>query len=380
MAAGAALGLLAPEWGKSLAVVAAIFLRLIRSLVGPLLVGVLVSALAGSGGLRKIGRLGVRAVIYFEIATTLALAIGWGLTMLMQPGHGVAMVVHEAAPAESTSAMKLVEQSTPQSIMEALARNDVLPIVIFCLLFGIAAATAAGSSSVVAWCDSLAAVMFQYTRYVMYAAPLGVFAAMAATLGENGVKVLVGLGRFGAAAWIAQGLYVAVVLVPALVLARAPLGRFWAAAREPFLVAFATTSSAAALPQAIEHMERYGVARRVIGLVMPLGLSFNAAGSTIHLAMATLFVAQAAGISLPVWKQLLILGTLKLTSKGVAGIPRANFVILTALFTQFGLPLEGLALLLGVDAAIDPIRTSVNILGHCVAPVVIERWDPGDAT
>ncbi len=375
MAAGIAVGIWAPEFARQLAPLASIFLRLIRSIIAPLLVGVLVVSMAGTGGLREMGRIGLKCVVYFEAVTTVALLLGWAAIAWLQPGTGMALGSEKAAPLVPPNFQSIVENLVPSSLMDALSRGDVLQIVIFCLLFGAAAAAVRQrATKVIAFCDALRSVAFQYTSYVMYAAPVGVFAAMAATIGENGLGVLSSLGKFVAVAWAAQLVY-ALFLAGLLRLTRAPFPGFWHAIQEPMLVAFGTTSSAAALPPALRNLERYGVPRAVLGIAMPLGLSFNLGGSTVHLAMAAFFVAQAAQIPLSVTQQLMILLTLKLTSKGVAGVPRANFVVLTALFASFGLPLEGLAMLLGVDALVDPVRTSINVLSNSVAPVVIAKWE-----
>jgi proton glutamate symport protein len=228
---------------------------------------------------------------------------------------------------------------------------------------------------VVDFADSLAEIAFRYTDYVMYLAPAAVFAAAANTVAGRGSRALEGLAAFVAAAWFAQALFLALALVGALALFGVPLRRFARFARDPFLIGFATTSSAAALPRTLENMERFGVPKRILGVVAPLSLSLNLNGSTIHLAMASLFVAQAAGMDLSFEQQIVILATLKLTSKGVAGVPRANFVILAALFESQGLPLEGLAVLLGIDALIDPVRTSVNVMSHCTGPALVARWE-----
>ena len=228
---------------------------------------------------------------------------------------------------------------------------------------------------VVRFAEALAEVAFRYTDYVMWLAPVAVFSAAANAVAAGGSGTLEGLAGFAVAAWIAQGLFLGVVLLGGLVASGVPLRRFASCAREPFLIGFATTSSAAALPQTLENLQRFGVPRRILGVVAPLSLSLNLNGSTIHLAMATVFVSQAAGIELSFEQQIAMLLTLKLTSKGVAGVPRANFVILAALFEGHGLPMEGLAVLLGIDALIDPIRTSVNVVSHCAAPALVARWE-----
>lgn len=372
LAAGTVFGWAAPAWAEPLGLVSDIFLRMIRSVIAPLLAGVLVSSMARAGDLRGLGWLGLRAVIYFQVTTTAALLLGAGIVVWGQPGAGVGLAAGSGAT-QPVALGSLFEQAFPASIIDAMARGDVVQMLIFLLLMG-AAANACGprAEPVVRFCESLAAVAFRYTHLVMYAAPLAVFAAMSSTMARGGFKALAGLGRFVVLAYVAQSAFAVVVLGGSLLWAQAPWRKFFAAAREPFLVAFATTSSAAALPQALENLETYGVSRRVLGFVLPLSLSLNLCGSTIHLAMATYFVAQAAGIQLTWERQAAILLTLMVTCKGVAGIPRANFIILTALFASFGLPAEGLALLLGVDAVIDMIRTGVNILCHLVAPVVLD--------
>jgi len=375
--AGGLFGYLAPAWGQSLQIVSDVFLRLIQSIIAPVLFGVLVRSIGRAGGMRDLGRLGWKSLVCFEVATTVALLLGWLTVAIARPGAGLTLDT-DAVPIEAAaySGAEVVKGAVPTSIIDAMARGDVLQIVVFCFLFGAACLSLGDRAKpVVDFADALAEVAFRYTDYVMHTAPFAVFAAMANTVAAGGSGALEGLARFVAAAWFAQVFFLATVIVGALVLFRVPLARFAQYAREPFVIAFATTSSAAALPQTLENMERFGVPKKILGVVAPLSLSLNLNGSTIHLAMASLFVAQAAGIDLSFEQQLLILATLKLTSKGVAGIPRANFVILTALFQSFGLPLEGLALLLGVDALIDPVRTSVNVLSHCAAPALVARWE-----
>jgi proton glutamate symport protein len=350
--AGVALGFAAPDFAQQLTPISDIFLRLIRAIIAPLLFGVLVRAVAGAGEVRNLGRIGLKAVAVFVVFTTIALLLGWFTAALLRPGEGVALPRDAAAPAVApTSFLAVLINIFPTSIIDAMARGDVLQIVVFSLLFGLAALLlGAKAQPFLGTIDSLTEIAFRFTRLVMLLSPAAIFAAMAAAIGGGGLNALAGL-------------------------ARVPLGRFIAHGREPFLVAFATTSSAAALPATLENMERFGVPRPILGVVAPLSLSLNLTGSTIHLALATLFVAQAAGITLTFEQQLMILLTLKLTSKGVAGIPRGNFVVLAALFPSFGLPMEGLALLLGIDALIDPVRTSVNVVGHCAAPAIVARWE-----
>jgi proton glutamate symport protein len=270
----------------------------------------------------------------------------------------------------------LLEHIFPTSIIDAMASNDALQIVVFAFFFGAAcSAIGAKAEPVVRFCASLAEVMFRYTGYVMYLAPIGVGAALAATVGARGVAVLFGLGKLVATLYGALVVFVVVVLGGVIVAARIPLGRFFRAVRQPFLIAFSTASSEAALPLALENMERFGVPKHIVGFVIPLGYSFNLDGSTLYLSIASVFVAQAAGVHLSLGQQLVMMLTLMLTSKGLAGVPRAALVILAATLTTFHLPLEGMAVLLGVDAILDMARTSINVLGNCLASAVVARWE-----
>ena len=377
MAAGVLFGVFAPQWAERVEFLGALFLRLIRSIIAPVLVGVLIRAIAGAGSLSALGRVGWKSAVCFETATTAALLLGWFTVLVVRPGESLTIEASASIAAfESNGLAGVLESAVPTSIVDALARGDVLQIVVFCFLFGIACLSVGKQAQpVVQFADSLAEIAFRYTDYVMLLAPLAVFAAAANAVADGGAGALQGLAAFAVSAWFAQGIFLTVVVVGGLLACGVPLRRFAHYAREPFLIGFATTSSAAALPQTLENLQRFGVPRRILGVAAPLSLSLNLNGSTIHLAMAALFVAQAAGIRLSFEQQVAILLTLKLTSKGVAGVPRANFVILAAVFESHGLPMEGLAVLLGVDALIDPIRTSVNVAGHCAAPAVVARWE-----
>lgn len=377
MAGGLLLGWLAPEAAGRFEILSTLFLRLIRSIIAPVLVGVLIRAVAGAGSMGALGRLGWKSVICFETATTIALLLGWFAVTVARPGDGMALQSATGlARPEPAGLAEVLESAVPTSIVDALARGDMLQIVVFCFLFGIACLSVGRKARpVVEFADALAEVAFRYTGYVMWLAPAAVFAAAANAVAGGGSDALEGLIAFAGSAWLAQGLFLLLVLLGGLVACGVSLRAFIQYAREPFLIGFATTSSAAALPQTLENLHRFGVPRRVLGVVAPLSLSLNLNGSTIHLAMATVFIAQASGIELSLEQQVVMLLTLKLTSKGVAGVPRANFVILAALFEGHGLPMEGLAVLLGIDALIDPIRTSVNVVSHCAAPAVVARWE-----
>ena len=387
MAGGVALGIFMPSFATRLSPVSNIFLRLIRSIIAPLLFGTLVSGIAGAGDLRRMGRVGIKALVYFEVVTTLALFIGLGAVNLVRPGVGVPISVtttEAAIPQNQTGLAALIEHIVPASMIDAMARNDVLQVVMFSFLFGAACvAVGAKAAPVISFCTALADIMFHYTRYVMYLAPLGVGAALAVTVGSKGAGVLFGLGKLIATMYAAQALFVVAVLGAVVALVRIPAAQFYRAVREPFVIAFSTSSSEAALPLALENMERFGVPKHIVGFVLPTGYSFNLDGTTLYLSLASVFVAQAAGVHLSFGEQLLMMLTLMLTSKGVAGVPRAALVILAGTLTTFRLPAEGVSILLGVDAVLDMARTSVNVLGNCLASAVVARWEgyfPGKVT
>jgi len=379
MAAGIALGVLAPDAARQLGPISNIFLRLIKSIIAPLIFGTLVYGIAGAGDIRQMGRIGVKAIVYFEIVTTLALVIGLAAVNLTRPGAGMSLEatsVDAAVPQAQPSLSAILEHVFPSSIIDAMARGDVLQIVVFSFLFGIAcAAIGAKAAPVVAFAESLAEVMFRYTKYVMYLAPVGVGAAMAVTVGSKGFAVLFGLGKLILTMYVAQAIFVVFVLGTVIAIAGIPLGRFARAAREPFLIAFSTSSSEAALPRALENMERFGVPKHIVSFVLPTGYSFNLDGTTLYLSLASVFVAQAAGVDLSIGQQVIMMLTLMLTSKGVAGVPRAALVILAGTLATFNLPMEGAAVLLGIDALMDMARTSVNVLGNCLAAAVVARWE-----
>jgi proton glutamate symport protein len=379
MAAGIVIGIAAPSVASGLAPVSNIFLRLIRSIIAPLIFGTLVYGIAGSGDLKRMGRIGLKAIVYFEVVTTVALFLGLAAVNLVRPGAGLklAPTASEAAvPQAPPTVGSVIEHVFPSSIIDAMARGDVLQIVVFAFLFGAAcAAIGAKAKPVVAFCESLAEVMFRYTNYVMYLAPLGVGAALAVTVASKGAGVLFGLGKLILTMYAAQIIFVVVVLGSVAMLFRIPVAAFYRAAREPFLIAFSTSSSEAALPRALENMEQFGVPRHIVAFVLPTGYSFNLDGSTLYLSLALVFVAQAAGVELTLSQQLLMMLTLMLTSKGLAGVPRSALVVLAVTLSSFHLPMEGVAVLLGIDAVLDMARTSVNVLGNCLASAVVARWE-----
>jgi proton glutamate symport protein len=378
MAGGVLAGLLAPGFAGHLAPLSSVFLRLVRSIVAPLLFGTLVSGIFGLGGLKAMGRVALKSIIYFEIVTTLALLAGLAAGNLVRPGEGVALVTsagQTAALAPPPSAASFLEHVFPTSVIDAMARGEVLQVVVFSLLFGAACAAAgAKAKPVVDFAGSLAEVMFKFTGYVMWLAPAGVFAAAAVTISGGGPEVLLRLGTLVLTTYAALAAFTVLVLGAVILIARISVPRLWMAVRDPVIIAFSTASSEVALPRALENMERYGVPKHIVSFVIPMGCSFNLAGSTLYLPLASLFVAQAAGVELTIAQQILMLLTLMLTSKGVAGVPRASLVILAGTLAQFGLPLEGVAVILGVDALMDMARTAVNVFGNCLAAAVIAKF------
>jgi len=381
LAGGIAFGALFPSAATHLGILGTIFLRLIKSIIAPLLFGTLVSGIAGAGSMKTMGRIGGKAVLYFEIVTTIALFVGLGAVNFVQPGAGIQIKSGASAGVVQSSGglETILEHTFPASVVDAMAKGEVLQLVVFAFLFGAAcAAVGAKARPVVALCESLSEVMFRYTGYVMYLAPLGVFGAMAATIGDKGMGVLSSLGKLVSTLYGAEVLFVVVVLGTVIVLMRIPLRRFIHAVRGPFLIAFSTASSEAALPEALEKMEGFGVPKHIVAFVLPAGYSFNLDGSTLYLALASMFIAQAAGRHIPFTTQLVMMLTLMLTSKGVAGVPRASLVILAGTLATFNLPVEGIAVILGVDTLMDMARTSVNLVGNCLATAVVARWEGTD--
>lgn len=367
----------------SLKVLSTIFLRMIKLLIVPLIFSTLVVGIAGHGDdMKRVGKLALRSIIYFEIVTTLALAIGLAAVNLIRPGEGVnitgasANLGNELAQKHVTL-IGVIEHVVPQSFFEAAANNEVLQIVFFSVLFGVALARTSKEKklTMLAFCESLSEIMFKLTDLVMKFAPFGIGAAIAVTVGTSGLGVLRHLGILILTLYAALIVFILLVLIPVALIARVPLGKFWRAVKEPWLIAFSTASSEAALPRAFEAMEEFGVPRRIVAFVLPTGYSFNLDGSTLYLAVASVFVAQAANIPMTLGQQLGMMVTLMLTSKGVAAVPRASLVILSGALSQFGLPLEGVAVILGVDAVMDMARTSINLVGNCLATAVMDRWE-----
>ncbi len=382
MLAGVELGVDAPRLATELRVLSDIFLRLIKTIVAPLIFATLVTGIAGHGDLKAVGRIGVKSLVYFEVVTTAALGVGLLAINVTQAGVGMRMPAAAVAGAAAPAAGPMHWQEFllhvfPENIAKSVADGQMLQVAVFAVLFGVALATLPEGKRrpMLAVIEGLGEVMFRLTNLVMLYAPVGVGAAMAYTVGQMGVGVLVHLGKLLGTLYLALGLFGLGVMLPAALLFRVPVRRFLRAIAEPAGIAFATSTSEAALPRAMEAMEALGVPRRVVSFVIPAGYSFNLDGSTLYLAVASIFVAQVAGMHMGWGQQLLMMGTLVLTSKGVAGVPRATLVVLLGTAATFHLPTEPIFVLLGVDALMDMARTTVNVVGNCLASVVVAQWE-----
>ena len=375
-------GVHTPGFAEQIKPLADTFLRMIKMIIAPLLFATLVVGIAGTGDLKAMGRIGLKAIIYFEIATTIALFLGLWLVNTFQPGVGVDV------PVMSTDSLKGVQSIQahtgwdmlvsliPTSVVDAMARGDILQVVVFSIFFGIAlAAVGEKGRAVTEVLEGVAQVMFKFTAYVMKFAPIGVMAAISATVGKMGLGILVTLGKLVILMYAGLLIFALVVIGGVAYLIRVPFFTFLRAIKEPFLIAFSTASSEAALPKALEVMEKFGCPKNIVGLVLPTGYSFNLDGTTLYLSLASIFVAQLFGVEMTFGQQMIMMLTLMVTSKGVAGVPRAALVVLTATLVQFKLPLEGAAILLAIDQILDMGRTSVNVMGNCLATAVVARWE-----
>jgi Na+/H+-dicarboxylate symporter len=382
MAVGILIGWLAPETAAKLKPLSAVFLRLIKSVVVPIIFGTLVIGIAGHGDdLKRLGRLFIKAMAYFWAMTAIALVVGLVAVHLTRPGVGVILPApdpHAAiAKAAPTTFAGFLEHLVPSSFFEAAVHNEVLQVAFWATLFGIALSQVQGrpKEAMLGFCEGLTQTMFRFVAIIMKFAPIGVGAAMAVTVSHSGPGVLRNLGMLVGTLYGALIVFTLVGFLPVALLSRVPLRRFVRAVKDPAIIAFTTTSSDAALPVAMERMIELGVPRSIVAFVVPTGYSFNLDGSTLYLGVASIFVAQAAGIYLSLGTQLAMMLTLLVASKGVAGVPRGSLVVLSGVLSGYGLPAEGVAVLLGVDELMDMARTTVNVVGNCLATVVIGRWE-----
>jgi proton glutamate symport protein len=382
MVAGILFGWLAPGAAVELKPLSTMFLRMIKSVVVPIIFGTLVIGIAGHGDdLKRIGRLAVKSIGYFWLMTAVALAIGLLAVNITRPGVGVILPPPDPnapiPPPAPTTFSGFLEHIVPRSFFEAATNNEILQVVFWATLFAIALTQVRGKpkEAMLGFCEGLMEVMFKFVGIVMKFAPIGISAAMAVTVSHSGIQVLRNLGMLVGTLYGALVVFALVALLPAALIARIPLRRFIQAVKDPAIIAFTTTSSDAALPLAMQRMTEFGVPRRIVAFVMPTGYSFNLDGSTLYLGVASIFVAQAAGVHLTVGQQLVMMLTLLITSKGIAAVPRASLVVLSGTLTAFGLPLEGVAVILGVDELMDMARTMVNLVGNCLATAVMARWE-----
>ncbi|MGA7525248.1 MAG: cation:dicarboxylase symporter family transporter [Acidobacteriaceae bacterium] len=392
MLAGIELGVDAPHVALASRFLSDIFLRLIRVIVAPLILGTLITGIAGHAEAKTVGRLGLKSLVYFEVLTTIALFIGLAAIDISKAGVGLNMnaapvtaASHASAPQPATPATKppplswqqFLVHVFPENIASAVAENQILQVVVFAILFGLALGRLSETkrAPMLRLAESLTEAMFAFTNIVMLTAPVGVGAALAFTVAQSGLGVMFNLGKLLLTLYVALVIFTLVGMLPAALLARIPIRKFVRAVAEPATIAFATSTSEAALPRAMEEMEAFGVPRKIVAFVIPTGYSFNLAGSALYLALASIFTAQAAGIHMSLGKQLAMLATLMLTSKGVAGVPRAVLVVLLATSSIFGLPTEPILVILGVDALMDMGRTTINVVGNCLASAVVAQWE-----
>jgi len=379
MIVGAILGLDAPHFASQLRVIGDLFLRLVRMIVAPLIFGGIVTGIAGHNQLKGVGRVALKSIVFFEVVTTLGLLLGLVAIDLTRAGVGVMLPASGiAAPATRPETwQQILLNIFPENIALAVAQNQILQVAVFSLLFGAALAMLPEPKRepLVKVLQSLTDAMFKMTRIIMYIAPLAAGAAMAYTIGSTGISMILPLLKLVGTYYGTVAIFVLLVLAPILAFARISPARFAAAIAEPAAIAFATTSSEAALPLAMERMEEFGVPRWIVSFVVPLGYSFNMTGSSLYLTMAAIFAAQASGIHLSVGEQLVMLFTLMLTSKGVAGVPRATLVVLMGSAAQLHIPTAAILVLLGVDTLMDMGRSAMNVVGNGMAAAVVARWE-----
>jgi len=380
MVIGAEIGNDYPELAMNLQVLSKVFLKMIKTIVAPLLFATLVYGIAGHADLKQVGRMGWKSIVYFEVVTTIALFIGLAAINISKAGVGIAVPesIHEELPSvPPQTTTDIILHIFPENIAKSIAEGQILQIVIFSVLFGVALAMVREDKRLpmLNFTESLSEVMFKFTNIVMYFAPIGVGAAIAYTVGHMGLGILVNLFQLLATLYVALIVFLLGVLLPIALMVGVPIKKFLQAIAGPVSIAFATTSSEAALPRAMENLEKLGVPRKIVAFVMPTGYSFNLDGTTLYLALASVFVAQAAGMEMTLGHQLIIVFTLMLTSKGVAGVPRASLVILLGTASSFGMPTWPIFIILGIDELMDMARTSVNVIGNCLATIVIAKWE-----
>lgn len=379
---GVVFGYIFPSYGQALKPVGDAFIRMIKMIVVPLIFSSLIMGIAGTGDFKKLGRLGGKAIIWFEVATTLALFVGLGVANVFQPGAGVAMATGTDTATVAAAAKKTIDMTQmmvniiPTNVVDAMGRGDMLQIILFSTFFGVAAAHMGEKGKpVVTLAISVAEIMFQFTNYVMRLAPIGVFALIAFTVGKFGLGMLIPLAKLIGSLYFALVFFLFLLLGCASLVIRMNFFHLLRAIKEPMLIAFSTASSEAALPIAMEKLEQFGVPKHIVTFVLPTGYTFNLDGSTLYSALAVIFIAQVYNIDFPISTQLVMLVTLMMSTKGIAAVPGASLIVIAGTAAAFGLPVEGIGIILGVDRVLDMARTACNLVGNCVAAVVVARWE-----
>ncbi len=381
MVAGACLGHDFPLAGQYGRVPSMIFIRMVKTIVAPLLFAMLVRGIAQHSDIKRTGRMGIKAIVYFEVVTTLALLIGLAAVNITKPGVGINIKAMQdagsVAAAGKITGVDVILSAFPENIAKSVFEGKILQVVVFSFLFGLALAMVPEErrKPLLDFCDSLAQTMLKFTKLVMYFAPIGVGGAIAYTVGHMGIGILVNLGKMLVTLYVSIFIFITCVLVPVALLFRVPLRRFFKAVADPVTIAFATTASEAAMPIALKNLEEMGVSRRAASFVYPLGMSFNQDGASVYMTLATVFVAQASGIHMSIGSQILALISLMLITKGGTGVPRGSLVWLMAVASQFGLPMEPVLVLLGIDELMDMGRSATNTLGNCLATTVVAKWE-----
>lgn len=378
---GALFGAVFPQYGEMIKPVGDMFIRMIKMIVVPLIFGSLIMGIAGTGDFKKLGRLGAKALIWFEAATTVALFVGLLMVNVFQPGSGVNVVATDAtsvtaAAGKHIDMMQLIVNIVPTNIVDAMAKQDMLAIIFFACFFGVAAAAVGKAGEpVVKIATSVTEIMFKVTHYVMELAPIGVFALIAYTVGKFGLGMLIPLAKLIGTLYLSLIVFLGLIVIFASIVCRINFFHVLRAIKEPLLLAFSTASSEAALPVAMEKLQRFGIPKHIVTFVLPTGYSFNLDGSTLYSSLAVVFISQMYNIDFPIATQILMVLTLMLSTKGIAGVPGASIIVIAGTAAAFGLPVEGVAIILGVDRIMDMARTCCNVFGNCIATVVVARWE-----
>jgi proton glutamate symport protein len=378
---GALFGAFLPQYGETVKPLGDMFIRMIKMIVVPLIFSSLVMGIAGTGDFKKLGRLGGKALIWFEGATTLALFVGLAVVNVIKPGVGVNVTATDAtavtaAAGKHIDLVQTLVNIVPANIVDAMAKQDMLAIILFACFFGVAAAAVGEvGKPVIKLCSSVAEIMFKVTHFIMELAPIGVFALIAYTVGKFGIGMLLPLAKLIGTLYFALILFIALVVALASVICKVNFVHVLRAVKEPLLLAFSTATSEAALPIAMEKLQKFGIPKHIVTFVMPTGYSFNLDGSTLYSSLAVVFIAQMYNIDFPISAQILMVLTLMLSTKGIAGVPGASIIVIAGTVAAFGLPVEGVAIILGVDRILDMARTCCNVFGNCIATVVVARWE-----